>query len=300
MNTNTPHPLLGPIPASLDQPWAPRLRPTNPFPQRSPTITQFQHPTIQRIHHLRRREAREQSGLYYIEGLRFVIQAVHHHAALEALVVCPPLLTHALAQRLVRRQRQRGVPIIEVTPRVMHQLALVDDQQGIGAVVRQRWEALRHITPSDELCWIALQVVRSAGNLGTILRTSDAVGGAGVILLGNAVDPHDPASVRATMGSLYTQRLVRTTLAEFGRWKLHHRCLLIGTSPNAPTDYHALSYRPPAILLMGEERRGLPSDLQALCDHVVRIPMVGSSESLNLGVATGVMLYELFNQRRSP
>jgi TrmH family RNA methyltransferase len=82
--------------------------------------------------------------------------------------------------------------------------------------------------------------------------------------------------------------------------KQRHRCLLIGTSPNAPADYHTLSYRLPTILLMGEERRGLPSDLQALCDHVVRIPMVGSSDSLNLGVATGVMLYELFNQHRLP
>jgi TrmH family RNA methyltransferase len=158
---------------------------------------------------------------------------------------------------------------------------------------------LTRLTPGDELGWVALHLVRSAGNLGPILRTSDAEGGAGVILLGEEVDPYAPAVVRATMGALYTQRFVRTTLAAFARWRRRHGCLVIGTSPTAPTDYHALAYRAPVILLMGEERRGLPAPLQALCDQLVRIPMVGGGDSLNLGVATGVMLYELFNQRRA-
>ncbi|SRR5579871_84385 len=289
-----------PATASLVSPHAPHQRAANPFPQHSATITQYQHPLIQRIHRLRRREARDQTGLYYAEGLRFVIQAIQHHAAIEALVICRPLLTNALAQRLVRQQRQLGVPVLDVTPHVMHQLAFVEDPQGIGAVVRQHWEALAGLTLRSELCWIALQTVRSVGNLGTILRTSDAVGGAGVILLGNDIDPYDPAAVRPTMGALYSQRLVRTTVAEFVRWKHQQRCMLVGTSPGAPTDYRALAYRPPTILLMGEERKGLTPELQALCDHLVRIPMVGESDSLNLGVATGVMLYELFNQHRSP
>jgi RNA methyltransferase, TrmH family len=299
MSNEGSHRPLEPSPGGLDRHSTARRRHTVPFPQPSSTITHYQHPSIQRIHRLRYRDDREDSGHYYVEGLRFVFQAVQQHASLEAIVVCPRLLTHNRAQRLVRHQRHLGVPILQVTPRVMHQLTLVNDPQGIGAVVRQHWEALAHISPGDGLCWIALHMVRSAGNLGTILRTSDAVGGAGVILLGNAVDPYDPATVRATMGSLYSQRLVRTTPAAFARWKRRHGCVLVGTAPDAPIDYHALSYRRLAVLFMGEERRGLPTDLQALCDHMVRIPMVGRSDSLNLGVATALMLYELFNQRRA-
>ncbi len=299
MKTNAQH-YQEPRTNSLAASQKPRRHGDKLFPQHPTTITQYQHPLIQRIHRLRRRDARDQTGLYYAEGLRFVLQAIQHHAALEALVICRPLLTNALAQRLVRQQRQLGIPVLDVTPHVLHQLALVEDPQGIGAVVRQRWEPLSRVSLRNELCWIALQVVRSAGNLGTILRTSDAVGGAGIILLGNEIDPYDPSAVRATMGALYTQRLVRTTVAEFERWKQQQRGLLVGASPAAPIDYRALTYRSPTILLMGEERKGLSSDLQALCDHLVRIPMVGSSDSLNLGVATGVMLYELFNQRRSP
>ncbi|HEV2458740.1 MAG TPA: TrmH family RNA methyltransferase, partial [Ktedonobacterales bacterium] len=236
MSNDASHGPLEPNPGGLDRPDTARQRHTDHYPQPSSTITHYQHPAIQRIHRLRYRDDREGSSHYYVEGLGFVFQAVQQRAAIEALVVCPRLLAHNRARRLVRRQRQLGVPILQVTPRIMHQLTLVNDPQGIGAVVRQHWEALAHITPGEELCWIALHMVRSAGNLGTILRTSDAVGGAGVILLGNAVDPYDPATVRATMGSLYSQRLVRTTPAAFARWKPRHGCLLVGTAPDAPTD----------------------------------------------------------------
>ncbi len=253
---------------------------------------------IKRIRRLHLREERDRTGQYYIEGVRFVAQAVQHGVRIETLVVCRPLLTHAFTQQLVRRQRQAGTPILEVTPEVLQSIALVDDPQGIGAVVRQRWERLERVKPAGDLCWVAHDVVRSPGNLGTILRTSDAVGGAGVILLGDAVDPYDPATVRSSMGALFAQRVARTTVDGLLQWKQRHRCLLIGTSPTAPLDYHAVSYRSPAVLLMGGERKGLPSELQELCDVVVRIPMVGRGDSLNLAIATGVMLYELFNQRR--
>ncbi len=100
------------------------------------------------------------------------------------------------------------------------------------------------------------------------------------------------------MGSLFAQRFVRTTLTEFIAWKQQHQCTLVGTSPATPADYHTVRYRPPVLLFMGWEREGLGRDDQALCDLMVRIPMVGGCDSLNLAIATGVMLYELFNQRR--
>lgn len=262
-------------------------------------IDQDTHPAIRSIQRLRAREVREKTRLFYGEGLRFVYQAAQHRVPIETLVICRPLLKHAPAQRLVRQFQRKGAVILEVTPQVMQSLSLVQDSQGIGAVVHQQWEPLAEIKPAKELCWMVLSQVRSPGNLGTMLRTSEAVGGAGVILLGPATDPYEPSAVRATMGALFGQRLVRATVAEFARWKQRHRCQLIGTSPTAPTDYRSLVYRPPTLLLMGEERHGLTPELQALCDDMARIPMVGTSDSLNVAVATGVMLYELFNQRQT-
>lgn len=253
---------------------------------------------IKRVQRLQSREERERTGLFYIEGMRFVTQALHHHAKIEQLVVCQELLTHPYAQRLVHEQKKRGIPVLEVSRLAMERLSQVVDSQGLGAVVRQRWQRLESIKPRGELCWIAIETIRSPGNLGTILRTSDAVGGAGLILLGNETDPYDPGTVRATMGAMFTQRFVRTSKAEIIRWKRRHQYLLVGTSPGAPQDYQEVRYRAPLILLIGEERKGLSAELQAMCDRMVCIPMIGESDSLNVATATGVMLYEVFNQRR--
>lgn len=177
-------------------------------------------------------------------------------------------------------------------------LAAKEQAQGLGIVARQRWLDLAHIRPAAGQCWVALDTVQYPGNLGTILRTCDAVGGAGVILLGNTTDPYDPAGVRASMGAIFSQRLVRASFAEFAAWCRRHNLVVVGTSPAAELDYQGVAYQSPLVLLMGSEPRGLAREQQALCDVVVTIPMVGHSDSLNLAVATGLMLYEVFNQQR--
>ncbi len=191
------------------------------------------------------------------------------------------------------------MPCLEVLPEVFQSLAVKDLAQGIGAVVRQRWEPLERVRPADGCSWVALDAVQYPGNLGTILRTSDAVGGAGVILLGHTADPYDPAAVRASTGAIFSQRLVRTSFEQFVAWRHRHNAVIVGTSPAAALDYRAVAYRPPLVLCMGSEGCGLSRDMQALCDVTVKIPMVGRSDSLNLAVATSIMLYEVFQQHRS-
>src|SRR5690348_3015137 len=171
-------------------------------------ISSRNYPPIKRIRALHLREERERTGLYYVEGVRFLAQAVRYNAHIESLVVCPPLIKHGLTYELVRRQAQIGVRVFEVVPEVMHSIALVDDPQGVGAVVRQKWMPLDRVKLGGKLCWLALESVQSQGNLGSILRTSDAVGGAGLILLGNTADPYDPSTVRASMGAHFSQRFV--------------------------------------------------------------------------------------------
>lgn len=264
----------------------------------TPRIAECYHPQIKRIRHLCMREERERTGLFYIEGMRFIIQAMQHQAQIETLVVCRDLLVHPFAQKLVRMQEKQGTPLLKVTGNVMESISQVQDSQGIGAVVRQRWQRLEQVRARKKLCWLAIETIRSPGNLGTILRTSDAVGGAGVMLFGNTTDPYDPGVVRATMGAMFTQRFVRTTFKEFTAWKRRGQYQIVGTSPTATQDYHEARYEAPTILLLGEERKGLSSQLQAICDLVVSIPMVGKCDSLNVAMATSVMLYELFNQQR--
>ena len=155
---------------------------------------------IKEIRSLRQRKEREQTGLAFIEGIRIVAEAITLPGAVKMLVVAPELLTSTFGQEIVQAQKQSGTPCLEVTAEVFKSISLKDGPQGIGAVVYQRWESLARVRLSDERCWVALDAVQDPGNLGTILRTADAVGAAGAILLGNATDPYDPGAVRASTG----------------------------------------------------------------------------------------------------
>lgn len=259
-------------------------------------ISSSSNPAIKRIRSLRQRKERERSGLFFIEGIRLVTEALQSRAPVETLVIAPDLLTSAFAWELITSQAA-DLPRIEVTAEVFKSISTKEGPQGIGALVRQRWELLEQIRLERGLGWVALDAVQDPGNLGTILRTGDAVGCTGVILLGATTDPYDPAALRASMGAIFSQRLVRASFDAFADWKRQQYYPLIGTSDAATENYRAVAYPAPLLLLMGSERQGLSSEQQAVCDHIVRIPMIGRSDSLNLAVATGVMLYEIFHQQ---
>jgi TrmH family RNA methyltransferase len=261
-------------------------------------ISSPSNPQIRHIRALRQRKAREASGRFFVEGIRIVAEALQLGAPVEALVVAPALLTSDFARGLATSQRQAGTPLLEVTPEIFGTLSARERPQGLGAVLRQRWERLEDVAPGDGL-WVALSEIADPGNLGTILRTCDAVGAAGVVLLGHTADPYDPEAVRASMGALFAQRLIRAQFADFAAWARRHGVFVVGAAGSAPTDYQALRYSRPLVLLMGSERQGLAPEHQALCDALVAIPMVGRSDSLNVAVATAVILYEIFNQGRT-
>jgi RNA methyltransferase, TrmH family len=261
-------------------------------------ISSHSNPEIKKIRNLQNRKERERTGLAYIEGIRIVAEAVNTPETVTTLIIAPELLTSPFGQTLIQTQKKAGIPCLEVTANVFQHLSSKDGPQGIAAIIRQKWEPLAHLRLSDELCWVALDAIQDPGNLGTILRTCDAVGCTGVILIGQTTDPYDPTALRASMGAIFLQRLIKTTFEEFIAWKRKHNYLVIGTSTTSSTDYQAMTYRSPLVLLMGSERLGLSEEQQAACDALVHIPMVGQSDSLNLAVATGITLYEIFNQHR--
>jgi TrmH family RNA methyltransferase len=262
-------------------------------------ITSRSNPTIKTIRSLRDRKERDRAGLFFVEGIRLVVEAAQLGAEIETLIVAPDLLKSRVALDTVGGVRHSGrdVTVLEVSPDVFESISQKEGPQGIGAVVRQRWESLRDVRIGDELCWVALDEPQDPGNVGTILRTADAVGCGGVILLDHSADPYDPAALRASMGAIFSQRLVRARFSDLLIWKLENDYRLVGTSDHASTDYRAAAYRFPLVLLMGSEREGLSADQQTACDMMVHLPMKGRSDSLNLAVATGVMLFELLVRR---
>lgn len=130
------------------------------------------------------------------------------------------------------------------------------------------------------------------------MRTAEAVGATGIFLLSDEMDPYHPATVRASMGSIFALQFVRCPVSEFLAWKSSQDFMLIGTSPQAKTDYRLMHYPERCIIFMGGERKGLSAEHQALCDTMIKIPMEGTLDSLNLAIATSIILYEIYNQRR--
>ena len=266
-------------------------------------LTSSRNPRIKAIRALSQRKKRRKTGLFFAEGIRLAGEAVQTGADIETLVVAPELLRSDFGRDTVQRAEQDGVEVLYVSAEVFQTLSRKDGPQGLGAVVRQRWTVLDDIgvddsTPDKTLGWVVLEDVGNPGNLGSILRTCEAVGASGVILLGDTADPYDPASVRGSMGSIFTQRVVRTALESLINWRNKTDLPMVGASDAATVDYREAGYAPPVLLCLGSEQHGLSETHLAACDQIVRIPMVGRADSLNLAVAAGVLLYDAFNWAR--
>lgn len=260
-------------------------------------ITSAANPAVKQIRALRQRKERDASGLCFVEGIRQVAEAARSGAEVAQLVVAPALLSSAFARELVAERAAAGVPVLELSGEVFAGLSQKDGPQGLAAVVRQRWAALADARLDAPPGWVALLEPADPGNLGTVIRTADAVGASGVLLIGPGADPYDPAALRASMGAAFTTPLARCTWEEFAAWKARAGAHLVGTSDRAAAHFQAAHYPLPVVLLLGSERQGLSPEQLALCDQVVAIPMRGRADSLNLAVAAGVMLYELLRQQ---
>ncbi len=228
--------------------------------------------------------------------MRNFVKVIDNSFHISVIIYSEKLLTAPLARKLVRSSRRSGVPCINLTPEQFRSVSYSERASGVGAIAQQRWSKLSNISPNTGLCWVALETVRSPGNLGTLIRTSEAVGGAGFIFLGASIDPFDPDVIRASMGSLFSQKFVRTSLPALANWLHRNDCPVIGASPDGIIDLHKFNY-PPRLLFLGEERQGLTEEQRKLCQYLVKIPMVGAVDSLNLAVAGSLLMYEVYRSR---
>jgi RNA methyltransferase, TrmH family len=251
---------------------------------------------VKAIRALREKKQRDAEGTFFAEGSRLLQAALETGAVMELVVLAPERLDE-VEERLVQQLYELGAPLLEVTPDLFDLIAFREEAQSVGAVVRQRWEDLATVGDSRR-CWLALHDVQHPGNLGTLIRTCDAAGGDGVILSGRGTDPYHPMAVRGTLGAIFSQRIVRATQDELAQWLPQSGCLVVGTSPDGDVDYREVDYASrPVVIMGGNERVGISPQQTALCDHLIRIPMAGYVESLNLGVATALVLYEVLRQR---
>lgn len=257
----------------------------------SRAITSLTNPTVKAVRALHMRKEREESGLFLAEGLKIVAEAVALGHAPRILMHGPQPSDHEVFAQAVAATEAAGGEVIEVTRDILAKVSRRDNPQMVLAVFPQVFAALSAIRPQSAPCWVALQEVRDPGNLGTIIRTADSAGCGGVILVGDCVDPYSVEAVRATMGSVFAVTLAKATVPEFITWRTSWPGSVVGTLLTATTDFREAAYRVPTLILMGNEQAGLPPELAEICDVNVKIPMRGRADSLNLSVATGIMIY---------
>lgn len=257
-------------------------------------ISSRNNPKIKQARALHQRKARQEARLFLVEGIRHIGEAVEAGADLEAIYFAPELLKSEFAIQLLAVQADKGVACFATSPEVFESLAEKENPQGILAVVRQPERRLAALNPGNFTWGVALVSPQDPGNLGAILRTVDAVGASGLILLESSVDIYHPAAVRASMGTLFWYPVVQATFLEFQSWVRGNGYHVYGSSAHAENDYlHARPYLAPRILLLGSEREGLTAEQQSACESVVRLPMHGRATSLNLAVAAGILLYAM-------
>jgi TrmH family RNA methyltransferase len=261
-------------------------------------ITGYSNPLVKRVRSLRDKKHRKREGLFLAEGLRIMTEAREAGALPEMIFYAAEADPHPLGTALMEAVDAAGGEVIATSADILSKMSGKDNAQTLVGVYADRLTPLDRLDRAQADIWLVAQSLRDPGNLGTILRTGDAVGAGGLILVDDCVDPFSVEAVRASMGALFTQHIVQCRWAEFIGWLRGGPGALIGTSLNTDLDYQQPHYAAPTFLLIGNEARGLPADYEAACDTLVKIPMLGKADSLNAAVAAAVMAYEVRNQLR--
>jgi TrmH family RNA methyltransferase len=257
-------------------------------------VTSLANPLIKDIKALALKKFRDQQNAFMAEGLKLVIDALDLGWQIKTLVFAKAGRGNAAVEKVAARTVAAGGTVLEVSEKVLVAITRRDNPQMVVGVFSQKFLSLKDIRADNGDVWVALDRVRDPGNLGTVIRTVDAVGAKGVILVGDTTDPFSVETVRATMGSIFAVPVAKATTEGFLTWRGGFSGLVAGTHLKGAVDYRSVDFsRGPVLLMMGNEQQGLPESLAASCDRLLRIPQAGRADSLNLAVATGIMLFEI-------
>ncbi len=256
-------------------------------------VTAFSNPLVKYARDLRDKRHRKNSGQFLAEGLRILTEAREAGRLPRTIFFNTKEAPHPLAVDLIGAVEAAGGDAIATTADILSKLSGKDNPQAVVGIFDAFEATLGGLDRSTAAIWLVAERLRDPGNLGTILRTGDAVGAGGLILLDECVDPFSVEAVRASMGALFTVPIARASSNDFIAWLRQGPGQLVGLSLDTDNGYRAAAYTAPTFLLTGNEAQGMPDDLAAQCDLLVKLPMLGKADSLNAAVATAVMAYEV-------
>ncbi len=261
------------------------------------TISGFSNPTVKYLRSLRDKKHRRREGKFLAEGLRLLTDARENGRLPETLVMADVRDEHPLLAALIAEVESRGGEIVETSPEILGKITGKDNPQAVIGVFAEFDTSLAAIDREPGRLgapiWLVAQAVRDPGNLGTMLRTGDAVGAGGLILIDECADPFSAEAVRASMGAVFTQAIAQAPWSEFVGWLRQGEGQLVAASLRDGVPYRGAAYRSPCFILVGNESRGLPEEYEAACDLRVTMPMLGRADSLNAAIAGAVLAYEV-------
>ena len=256
-------------------------------------ITGFSNPTVKFLRSLREKKFRRQEGKFLAEGLRLLTDARACGHVPEMLVVAKGRDDHPLLAAIEADVAAQGGEVIETSEEILAKITGKDNPQAIAAVYAEFDTSLAALDRSKANIWLVAQALRDPGNLGTMLRTGDAVGAGGLILIDDCADPFSVEAVRASMGAVFTQKIAQAKWDEFLPWLRGGTGQLVAASLRDAVPYRGAGYTAPCFILVGNESRGLLEDYEMACDLRVTMPMNGRADSLNAAVAAAVLAYEV-------
>lgn len=256
-------------------------------------VTAFSNTTVKLLRSLRDKKARRAEGMFLAEGLRNIVEARDSGLLPQIIAFSAEGGRHPLAAEIIAATEAAGGDAIETDPDILSKMSGKDNPQTLLAAYRQPETGLDRLDRRASDLWIVAQALRDPGNIGTILRTGDAVGAGGLILIDQCADPFSVEGVRASMGAIFTQAIATAPWDAFLPWLRKGEGQLVGTSLKASEDYLEARYATPCFLLIGNEQQGLPADYEAECDLLAKIPMAGRADSLNAAVAAAVMAFQV-------
>jgi TrmH family RNA methyltransferase len=256
------------------------------------TITGFSNQTVKYLRSLREKKHRRREGKFLVEGLRLLTDARASGRLPELLVMSTRRDEHELLGTLEQAVEAAGGEVVECPPEILAKVTGKDNPQAIAGVFAEFDTSLDAIDRTSAPIWLVAQALRDPGNLGTMLRTGDAVGAGGLILIDDCADPFSVEAVRASMGAIFTQRIAQARWEEFLPWLRGAEAQLVAASLRDAEPFRGAPYAAPCFLLLGNESRGLPQGYEDSCDLRVTIPMLGRADSLNAAMAGTVLAYE--------
>lgn len=256
-------------------------------------ITGFSNPTVKFLRSLREKKHRKEAGKFLAEGLRLLTDARESGFVPEVLVMAERRDPHPLIDALERDVIAGGGEVIETSDDILAKITGKDNPQAVAGVFSEFNTKLSVIDRSSAKIWLVAQALRDPGNLGTMLRTGDAVGAGGLILIDDCADPFSVEAVRASMGAVFTQKVAQAKWDDFLPWLRAGEGQLVAASLRDAVPYRGAPYAAPCFILVGNESRGLPEDYELACDLRVTMPMKGRADSLNAAVAGAVLAYEV-------